>query len=310
MKTKKKIPWFTLLRLFGILLFVYILTTIDFAQAWDVFKSAGLTYVLLALVFQVFLLIIKAFRWDLIRKTKAEKINRFLNAARFFESYAVGVVTPGRLGEFMKAGHEEKKTDKFNSIIKIFYERGFDLGVFVLISGLFFIYFFSSHIPLLGGLLILTGALLLVVTFLLMTNKKVIEFSLKWVQKIKKTDTDISHLNYSFAQSSMIFMLSIGSNIFYYLSGYFLALSVSINESLLNISGIISLTGIINLLPITVMGVGTREASFLYFLSEYPANQVIAFSLLMFLVAQIGGALVSLLLSQIIFITDKKQSNG
>lgn len=310
MNILKKIPWFRLLRILGLILFVYILFTIDFPSAWQILKSASLSYILLALLFQLILLIIKAHRWFLLRKAQEEKVGWIINSARFFESYTIGVVTPGRIGEFIKAGHEKQKDEKFISIIRIFYERGFDLGLFALISGLFFIYFFADTLPHIGSLIALGGTLVLIFSFLLMCSKKIINLVFLLTEKIRKRKMNTENLNYSFSHTSFILLLSILTNISYFISAYFLAFAVKINDSFLNISGTVSITGIINLLPITIMGMGTREASFLYFLAEYPNSQVIAFSLLMFLIAQIGGALISLLLSQILFYINKKTSNG
>lgn len=309
MKSIRKLNGFVLLRLLGLVLFVYIISKIDFSESWEVFRNAQPFYVVLAILSQIVLLMVKAQRWYLIRKGK-DTISWTVSSARFFESYTMGVLTPGRLGEFLKAGHEKNSCDRIYSIIKIFYERGFDLGVFASMSGLFFVYFFADQWPATGWIITFGGIVLLGVTFLLMTHIKFLSQIINLLARFTKITTQITKLTYTEKTGILIFILSVVSNISYFFTAYFLALAVNINETYVTISGIVSVTGILNLLPVTIMGMGTREASFLFFLPDYPSNQIIAFSLLMFLIAQIGGALISLILSRILFVKEKKYQHG
>jgi len=76
---------------------------------------------------------------------------------------------------------------------------------------------------------------------------------------------------------------------------------------LLTTSGGVAVSGLLNMLPVTVMGLGTREMTFLYIFNTYPQNQVLALSGLIFAVAQVGGGLISLLLGQIFLQISKKR---
>jgi len=127
--------------------------------------------------------------------------------------------------------------------------------------------------------------------------------------KILKLQSDFNYRTFSLFRTIGIFGLSVLSNVLYFLSIFFLSWAVNINESFSDISGIVSITGIINLLPITIMGMGTREASFMYFLSHYNNDQIFAFSMLMFLVAQIGGALIALIFSRAFWLKQKSRTN-
>lgn len=307
MRPKKKIPWFQVLRLLGIGLFLYILFTIDFKAAWSVLKSSVINFILLGVLCQIILLLIKAHRWYLFRKNSDDMPIWITTSAQFFESYAIGVFTPGRVGEFMKAGHEKKKTDKISSFLKIVFERGFDLSIFFTFSGLFLFKFFSFG--LLSFSILVFGISIGIVTFLMMTSQNVTSTLLNPVMKILKLQSDFNYRTFSLFRTIGIFGLSVLSNVLYFLSIFFLSWAVNINESFSDISGIVSITGIINLLPITIMGMGTREASFMYFLSHYNNDQIFAFSMLMFLVAQIGGALIALIFSRAFWLKQKSRTN-
>jgi uncharacterized protein (TIRG00374 family) len=299
MPKKRKIPWFNILRLLGIGLFLYILFNIDFKSAWEIIKTSNIYFIFLGILCQLILLLIKAHRWFLLRKNAEDQPKWRIVSAQFLESYAIGVFTPGRIGEFMKAGHEEKKKDKISSVLKIFFERGFDLCFFFFFSGLFLMKFFPVGIV--SILIISFGVLLGAITFLMMYSQKMTNILLTPIIRLFNKQSDFSYQTFSLTGISNIFVLSVLSNLLFFLSIYLLSLAVNIQESFVHISGIVSITGIINLLPITIMGMGTREASFMYFLSHYNNDQIFAFSMLMFLVAQVGGALLALLMSRIIW---------
>ena len=100
--------------------------------------------------------------------------------------------------------------------------------------------------------------------------------------------------------------LSLLSNLSYFVSCYFLALGVGVDLSFLWVTGGVAFAGLLNMLPITVMGLGTREMTFIYIFASYPEPQVLAFSGLVFLVAQLGGGLVSLVLGQMFLAKAKR----
>lgn len=295
----KKLTWFSLLRLFGIVLFIYIVTTVDIQDAWKTIKFSSPSYIFLSLLFQIFLLLIKANRWYALKVADVKNISWLKSSSQFLESYAVGVATPGRLGEFIKVGHEEKGLNKISSISRIIYERGFDLSFFACTGGMFLVYYFDEAVSYIGWSIMIIGFAILLFTLLLMANGRTIQFMVGKVSRILKLKNKIVLGFYPLRISVNIFFLSVVSNFCTFISGWLLAHSVNIFDTFLSISGVISITGIINLLPISVMGIGTREASFLFFLSEYSKDQIFAFSMLMFLVVQLGGAVFALIISQI-----------
>jgi uncharacterized membrane protein YbhN (UPF0104 family) len=88
------------------------------------------------------------------------------------------------------------------------------------------------------------------------------------------------------------------SNLCAFISFYFIALAILINLDFMTISGSVALAGIINSIPVTIMGMGTRDVTLLYVLNEIPKAQVLAFSGLILLISQIGGGVLALLSGQ------------
>ena len=96
---KFKIKWFTIVRFFGIMLFIAILLRTDMEELLDWLEHMDLWMLLLALLFQVLLLFFKCWRWFLLNETGFKAKAIYQRFGEFLEAYAIGVVTPGRMGE-------------------------------------------------------------------------------------------------------------------------------------------------------------------------------------------------------------------
>ena len=306
---KKKFNWFLLIRLLGIGLFIYILTRIDLRSVWENIKTVAVGYLLWAIVFQIVLLFIKAIRWHVLNDGRKETSHIYYSFGAFFESYAIGVITPGRLGELVKAGHKKSRHSIVDSGFRVLIERGFDIGIFLLIAGLS-VYFsdFVDLKPSWGIIIATIGILVIFFSLLVLTSAKATGFLNRIFsmfpfvkRKIKLLFTRRSAL-----EKITIVGLSVAGNLFYFVSCYFLALGIDMNASFIMISGGVAIAGFFNMLPITVMGLGTRETTFLYVFQLFPKPLIMAFSGLIFFVAQIGGGLISLVLGQLFLFISKK----
>ncbi|MEZ5083169.1 MAG: lysylphosphatidylglycerol synthase transmembrane domain-containing protein [Bacteroidales bacterium] len=305
-KSKKRFSWFSLLRLAGIVLFVIILFQVDLKAIWSEIREANLWYLLLAVLFQILLLFTKGIRWHLLN-TSNQKQQTFQSLGEFFESYAMGVITPGRLGELMKAGYQSKRETMIASGIRVLAERGVDIGFFVFIAGAAL--YFGNMVPINSIYEVATliaGVLVFVIGILLFSSKKVNQFFDRFINNYS--------LTFIPRKASNIFNiigLSLISNVFYFVSCYIIAAwGIELNISVITVSAGVAIAGLLNLLPITIMGLGTREISFLYIFSAFPENQILALSALIFIVAQIGGGFIALILGQFFLQISKRKSTN
>jgi glycosyltransferase 2 family protein len=309
MKNKKKISPFLILRLLGIALFVFILFRIDFGEMLGELKQLDVRYFLWGIFFQVLVLSFKGIRWHVMNDGRSASPFWIRSFGRFFESYAIGVVTPGRLGELLKAGHEHNRNEKANSFIRVVSERGFDVSIFVLIAvaALFFGQFIQIE-NMSKWLFLMLGCVLLVVSFLLLSSQKSLAILQKIMRRLpgKFSQIDIKGKQYRKGTVMIVFLFSLLSNASYFVSCYFLALSVNLSIPLIDVSAGVAIAGLLNMLPVTIMGLGTRELIFLSVFSSLPSASVLAFSITILLVAQFGGGLLSLLLGQIFLFIDRK----
>lgn len=294
LKIFKKINWFLLLRLIGIVIFIFVLINVDIQSIWLNIKQVHPRYFLLAVVLQFILLFIKGFRWHILNETSKKRTNIYKSLGEFFESYAIGVITPGRMGELLKAGHQREKKDMISSGIRVVTERGLDVGFFLIVAGSAIVWGNLIDINNSIGIIPLSlGLIVALISVLLISSKKLMDWfanrpQSKSIQLTKKSQVEII----------WIIVLSLLSNLLYFISCFFLAVGIKLNMTILIASGGIAISGLINMMPVTVMGLGTRELTFLYVFNDYSEMSVLAFSGLVFIVAQIGGGLISLILGQ------------
>jgi uncharacterized membrane protein YbhN (UPF0104 family) len=240
-------------------------------------------------------------RWIYLNDFAFKKKDIAQRFGEFFESYAIGVITPGRLGELMKAGHAKSREGVLDTALRVVVERGFDVGVFVVFAGL------AMTIPVIAGMKVFWGwivlaggiAIILIAMLIMLSSgaMKKLDKLFKMLRLLNK-EKELSYMARPAANVMAVGGLSILSNLSYFVSCYFLASGVGIDLSFVWITGGVAFAGLLNMLPVTVMGLGTREVTFLYVFSIFPEAQVLAFSGLVFLVAQVGGGLISLVLGQ------------
>jgi glycosyltransferase 2 family protein len=298
---KRRFNWFLLIRLAGIALFIVVISRTDLAELWDRLKKVDPGHLVIAVFFLLLGLVVKAIRWYILNEKGFDKRRFLKRSGEFFEGYAVGVITPGRVGELMKAGHAGTKTGILGAGLRAIAERGTDLAIFIIIGGIAVAQGTMPGIGDIWGWVILaTGIVALALSLLVLSSPVFVRLleKIMHLTRILKKDIALGFEFRSAANTSGFFALSLMSNLSYFISCYFLATGVSLDLNFIQVSGGVATAGVFNTIPITVMGLGTREVTFLYVFQAFPQAQVIAFSGLVFLTAQIGGGLFSMLLGQ------------
>jgi len=305
--TKFKIKWFTIVRFFGIMLFIAILSRTDLVELLEWLEHVNGWMLLLALLFQVLLLFFKCWRWFLLNETGYKAKAIYQRFGEFLEAYAIGVITPGRMGELLKAGHAKGRTGVASAVLLVLAERGLDLSMFFFVAGIVPVLGYLSGVGM-GYLFMLIALVGIVISFSILlfpVVSKTLERILKQFRIVSRDQT----LIFVSRKTSALFaftVLSIVGNLCAFLSFYYTALAILINLDFFTISGSVALAGVINTIPVTVMGLGTRDITLLYVLNEIPQPQVLAFSGLILLVSQIGGGVISLLTGQYFLLKAKK----
>ncbi|MFH1439366.1 MAG: lysylphosphatidylglycerol synthase transmembrane domain-containing protein [Candidatus Woesearchaeota archaeon] len=296
-----KIKLSSIVKTIGLIIFIIIFLNIDYKKFISILSTININYLLTGFALIILLIIIKSYRWLLIIKSlKLKNISFF----KCFYLYNIGIyfgnLTPGKLGELLKAMYINNKE---NSIIKSFIstiiDRLYDLFTLIIIGyiSLFFISkFFKEYVNFLTIIIIMSIIIVVILTFLW---KKILRFIYRFIipKKIKNKSKDIyMELICSIKSIKPIdyinqFALTFISWIIYFTLIYFIALSINVDISYYYLAASISITSLITLIPISFNGLGTRDATLLILFSQIGISKetTIAFSLLIFIINLIMG---------------------
>ena len=104
------------IRFIGIPIFVFILFKVDTYKLIEIITEIDLVYLLISTILNIPQLFIKSFRWNLLLKKQGINYSFLHSFMVFLNSLYVGLITPGRIGEFIRVIY--LKQDKGVSISK------------------------------------------------------------------------------------------------------------------------------------------------------------------------------------------------
>lgn len=284
--------WNKWLPIIGILIFIYIIWRIGPEKILSAFLKSNYLYVILALLFYIPIILLQTWKWEYILK----KQNIHLGFAYLLRlqmiSLFYGAITPGKIGSFIKIPYLCKKTKKPASecSANIILDRLFDFIAVALFASIGAILFLRKFIGFFYfSLLVFFGLFLCLIIF---TNKRTSRFFLKIIfrflvpEKLKKR-TKMSLVKFYNSLPSLFkltpaFLLTIIVWLLNYTEAYFIAVAFSIRLPYFYFITILAVVTLVTLIPITISGLGTREAALLTLLSVYkiPAEKIVGFSLL------------------------------
>ncbi len=305
------------LGLVGIILFVYIISKVNLNHIFNIFSSANLFFIVLSLVMLFFAIILRSLRWKIIINATGFDIPLKDCSLIWLKGYFLGGVTPGRVGDLFRA---KFLTDKIGislgkSVLSAVIDRLFDILVIfglsvlgiLMISQLFGIELFSLHY--LFILLVISGLCL----YILISRKRTARilsplFNLFVPPKFKeKTKTNFDEFYKGLEllkerKQQLFASISVGilSWLVVGIGGYLIALSLSLNISYWYLLVSLAISSIVALLPISISGLGTREATFIFLFSliNIIPEEAVSFSLLILawnLLPVLPGAILYLL---------------
>lgn len=269
--------------LIGPAIFIWIIKDIEFIQFKQAISAMKPAYFIMAACMYVPITIIKSYRWKKImdvQKIRYSAKETFLMSGA---SSLIGLATPGRLGDFSKIAYLKKDNHSttsafFGSLL----DKIFDL-IFVILFAAAAIPFlklpfrpnFNYHFFVEFALLF-SLAICAAVSFFYLRNK----------DKTKKIVSEILEDAKKFNVKKIIVILSVTAAVwsFYFLMIYLIAASIGLNQSVgffyLAFSAALGILSA--LIPISILGIGAREASLLFLLTPVGISKetIILFSLL------------------------------
>ncbi|MEK6869709.1 MAG: lysylphosphatidylglycerol synthase transmembrane domain-containing protein [Nanoarchaeota archaeon] len=239
----------------------FIFRIIGLEKAYSELANANIFYIFVSFAFVFLAILLKSLRWKNIAWLfKAPmSIKESLNYT--YISLAFGMVTPGRLGEFIKAKYlnDCSKIGIIKSLITVTLDKLFDVAAligFALIGLSFFD--FGIPVPPIFFMILLVLYFVFLSAFFFYPEKLVMAAKFFIPEKYKNklnffSEFDRYHL-YSFCFSAVIW-------IFFSFSAFFILKSLGIsNTPLLVIIVAVPLMALSSLIPISLGGIGVREA--------------------------------------------------
>ncbi len=267
-----------LLHLLGPAVFVYILSQINFGLLKEELLTLNIYFLVLAAFFSIIQIITRSLKWRAILSGLGIELSRTSSISLYWLGTFIGVVTPGRLGELAKVYFlKNRRQSAFRSFLSVLLDRIIDIFI-LLIFGVLIFYFFLREI---GNYIIFIGLgliLFLALIFFLINKRSFLHKFFSSREGSKFTFNKFSILP--------VFIYLIISWLFYFASRYMISLSLGLELSFLEVSIISVLVVLVTMLPISVAGIGTRDAAVIYLFSLFALNKEIAlsFSLLILVV--------------------------
>jgi len=296
--------WKKLLPIIGLGIFIYILFRLDVSKIVVEITNANPKFLFIALIFLLIFMVFQTGKWFVI--ARAQKINISfieafkINTKTFFYSF----ITPSRIGVAMRAQYLRKYNgdnlgkglsnytiDKILDLCALIFIVIFAITIKALIPRVYIYYF-------IGALILLIGVLL----FFIEKNrsKKILGiFYKKFVpERLKDKFKNLFDSFYENMPKKRYFPLFFLINILTWIilesTSYFIGLSLGINVSYFYYLAILPLATLISQIPITIGGLGTREASLIGFfgLLNIEATKVFSMSMVALLLTGILPAII------------------
>lgn len=302
-----KIFFKKILPLFGIILFIYILSKLDFVKLWQIVNRADFRYFLILPFTVALIFYLQTLKWQFLLKSQGIK-TRFIDLFQIhFISNYYATVTPSRLGYFSKIPYLKNLTGvsagKAGSSVII--DRILDI-LTVFVFALFGFLFFLRSYPNIF-IIFLMIFLIFIITILFFYSKKRARFFVSFFKKLipdkfkDKLRNEFNGFYDGFPSKKKLLipiLLAIITWFIIYSQTYLVALSLNINISYWHFIILLPISTAVSLLPITVSGIGTREAVLILLFSNYNISQesIVAMSLTGFILlyclpAFVGGFL-------------------
>ena len=309
MKFKKYLP------LVGILIFAYLLFRLNVWSILGEIKNTNLFFLSIAMTMVLVSFFTSTLKWFVIARQQKIKVPFEYALKINLMSGFYGFVTPSRIGSMIRIEYLKKfANDRYGKgISNYILEKILDVSslmILILVSSFFFRKALSMNY--FNYALVGVGAIFIVaIVFMNEGRSKMILkiFYMKILpKKIKETAKDGFYSFYEDMPERKFFpifiIFSLTNWVILYSIFYFIGLSVGINISFFYFLLFMPLTTFIGQIPITINGLGTREAAMisLFGLLGIPGTKIFSMSLINLVINGILPSIIGMLL----ILRDKK----
>src|SRR5262245_15160473 len=121
----------------GIVLLIILIWRIDFSDTVSLLKKISIPILVLVVLLNIPQIFMKAYRWRELLHSQRISFGIWPAFLSYFGSIFIGLLTPGRLGELIKALHVSKDCNVSNAraLSSVLVDRLFDLYALLLMGG-------------------------------------------------------------------------------------------------------------------------------------------------------------------------------
>ena len=283
-------------RYIGLFILLYIFFKIDLNELKNEITGINILPLLIAMGLNIPHLFIKSLRWNYLLRQQNICLTYWETFLPYMSSLYIGFITPGRVGEFIKAFY--LKTYKGISLSRgfssVLIDRLFDLYL-LLILGSIGIWKFDILGKFSDAFLLLSALVILVP--LIMFNKKLVMRMVKILYnftvlnrikgEIEGSFEDFFNGMYQLANLKLLVSVlytCIGYFMFF-IQCYLIVLAMDLSINFVSISLFMAISNLISFIPISISGLGTRDATliFLFTIIGLKPEIAVSYSFLVFI---------------------------
>jgi glycosyltransferase 2 family protein len=297
-----------LLRILGLILFGYLLYRLDASNVVAALTRASAPLLLAAVVLNIPQIGLKIVRWRVLLQSQGIRY-RFIPASlSYFGSIFLGLLTPGRLGELAKAMHvfEDCSVPIGRALSSSLLDRCFDLLALMSVGTAAYFQMNlparQSRIASAAGILALVVGAALILMVLRWTKSAAPEPSSAsaaarpgWSARKALIGQLLDCLRtLTFSQLGWCVALTASAYLLFFLQCFLVERALGVGISFAQTSYAVSLGSLVTLLPISISGLGTREATIVMYLGTLgiKPETAMSFSLLIFSVFYVAGGIM------------------
>jgi hypothetical protein len=287
-----------LLPLFGLLLFGFILLNIDIAETARILSGADVPLVALAALTALVSVAMKSLKWKLIIGLYDRDYSLAAAMRAWLMGFSLSMATPARLGDLSRAYYLKARMGLGKGLVTVVADRVVDMSVLFFLALMGFLSLVSM-LPQQQGLIVAVSALfaLFLAAVYLSTRKRLAALLLRPFMRVvpEKHRSEVGSTFHEFytnlgrmrsGKRTMGLAVLLGALAWLatVLEYYFLALSLNLGISYVFLLSVMPIVVLLDMLPVSFSGIGTRDAALIFFFSLVPLGKeyAVSFSILVF----------------------------
>ena len=293
------------IRYIGPLFLLFILSKINISQLLDNLISINIYYLSLAVLLNIPQLFFKSYRWCLLLKQQNINYSPVQSFLIYISSLYVGFITPGRIGEFVKTLYlkSEKNIKISIGFSSVLIDRLFDLYLLIILG---FIGIWKFGILGKFSDIFFILSIVIVLIPLIILNKQLMEkaikllYNLAVVKNIKGKIEENFEDFYNWLQKLISPRLLVSGLLtclgyfMFFIQSYLIVMAMDLSINFITITLFMAISNLISFIPISISGLGTRDATLIYLFSliGLKPELAVSYAFLVFITFFVSGGLM------------------